>query len=245
METLKVLDVSENSIGPDGTIELAEHLGHSKNLIDFNIFGNNCQDEGTIAILKSVIDHPKIQNLNIGMNDITTKCSEYIQNLLKTSKLREFSCSLNFLGRGIRLILKEVIVNHSLVHLDLSYNNATESILPPLLEVLRKNRTLTDINFQGNQLPPIAGSELRKIFKMHANTKKEDKSAEKVKENSTLLHFALFDGNFIPQNDIIFIEASLADNRKNHGVDTYPYEPEKLAPKYTNGGKKKSKCLIS
>ena len=173
------------------------------------------------------------------MNDITTKCSEDIQNLLKTSKLREFSCSLNFLGRGIRLILKEVILNHSLVLLDLSYNNATESILPPLLEVLRKKRTLTDINFQGNQLPPIAGSELRKIFKMHAKTKKEDKSAEKVKENSTLLHFALFDGNFIPQNDINIIEASLEDNRKNHGVDTYPYEPEKLAPKYTNGGKKK------
>ena len=80
---------------------------------------------------------------------------------------------------------------------------------------------------------------------MHANTKKEDKSAEKVKENSTLLHFGLFEGNFIPQNDIKNIEASLEDNRKNYGIDTYPYEPEKLAPKYKNGGKSKSKCLLS
>eukprot|EP00944_MAST-04C_sp_MAST-4C-sp1_P008491 g8491.t1 len=245
MDALRLLDVSENSIGPDGTIELAEHLKYSKNLIDFNIFGNNCQDEGTMAVLKSVIEHPKIQNLNIGMNDITTKCSEDIQNLLKTTKLREFSCSLNFLGRGIKSILKEVILNNSLVRLDLSYNNATESILPPLLEVLRKNSTLTDINFQGNQLPPISGSELRKIFKMHAKAKKDDKSAEKVKENSTLLHFGLFEGNFIPQNDIKNIEASLEDNRKNYGIDTYPYEPEKLAPKYKNGGKSKSKCLLS
>ena len=79
---------------------------------------------------------------------------------------------------------------------------------------------------------------------MHAKDKKDDKSAEKVKENSTLLHFGLFEGNFIPQNDIKNIEASLEDNRKNYGIDTYPYEQRSLPQSIQMVGKK-SKCLIS
>ena len=245
MQSLKLLDISENSIGSDGTKELASHLKYGKNLIDFNIFGNNCQDDGIIAIIKAVKNHPKIQNLNIGMNDVTNKSSHYIEDLFHHKEnLREFHCSLNFLGRAVTKILKEVAFNHSLKTLDLSYNNATESSIPPLLQVLKKNATLTDINFQGNQLPPVAGIKFKEIFRTRTTTN-ADKTQEKHKENETLLHFGLFHGNFIVASDIKVIETSLVDNRQNSGKKEYPYEPERLLPKYDTGVNKHSNCVVS
>ena len=245
MPSLKVLDISDNSIGPDGAIELAEHLKYGKGLIEFNIFGNNCQDDGIIKIVENAKDHPKIQNLNIGMNDITSKSIHPIEQLFHHKEnLCEFHCSLNFLGRNVTKILKEVVYNHSLKTVDLSYNNATESSVPVLLEVLKKNTNLTDINFEGNQLPPTAGSKLKDIFRTRSTTK-ADKSIEKHKENKTLLHLGLLNGNFIPPNDIKVIEASLKENRDEHGKKEYPYEPERLLPKYDIGIKSKSKCILS
>ena len=72
----------------------------------FNIFGNNCQDEGTIAILKSVIDYPKIQNLDIEGMILLLNEVKSIQNLLKTSKLREFSLLIEFLGTRNQMDIK-------------------------------------------------------------------------------------------------------------------------------------------
>ena len=72
-----------------------------------------------------------------------------------------------------------------------------------------------------------------------------DKTQEKHKENETLLHFGLFHGNFIVASDIKVIETSLVDNRQNSGKKEYPYEPERLLPKYDTGVNKHSNCVVS
>ena len=151
---------------------------------------------------------------------------------------------MNFLGRETVRIMKEMILNKCIYTLDLSYNAATETCMPVLFRMLRKNKTLTDLNFEGNQLPPDAKSRLTEIFSIHITKETKDTPGTKSSENNTLLHFGILNGNFISIDACKLIEKTLEYNRETHGKELYPYEPERLRPKYETGKKSSSFCSI-
>ena len=244
--SLTDLNLSENSLGERGVTTLSGHIvKYGKYLKKLNIYGNNCQDGGAKELCLAVLAHPNLTSLNIGQNDLTSVSVDNIIYLIRSkSNLSELMCSMNFLGRDTSRILKEMILNKCVYSLDLSYNVATETSSPSLFRLLRKNKTLTDLNFEGNQLPPEAGGRLHEIFTIHTTKETKDEPGTKSSENNTLLHFGVFQGNFIHTEICQFIEKTLEFNRETHGKEVYPYEPEKLRPKYDHGKRSSSLCSI-
>ena len=244
---LTELNLSENSLGERGVEELGKHVvKFGRYLKILNVYGNNCHDEGAKVLCNAVLKHPNLTSLNIGMNDLTPKSVDSIIYLLRSkSNLHTFECALNFLGRSTSRVLAEMVLNNTIHKLDLSYNCATETSIPLFQRMLRKNKTLTDLNFEGNQLPPEAGNHLSHIFSLRTVKEKDDgETGTKTSENTTLLHLAIFNGNFIPTQVTQIIEVALENNRKNYGLKKYPWRPEMLRPKYDKGKTDSGGCAV-
>ena len=74
-ESLKVLNIRCNSLGPEGTLAIGEGLRHNETLQELNISGTNCIGNSAFQIVDSLQANKSLQVLNISDNKIGTESS--------------------------------------------------------------------------------------------------------------------------------------------------------------------------
>ena len=74
-ESLRVLNIRCNSLGPEGTLAIAEGLRHNETLQELDISGTSCTGNSAIQIADSLQANKSLQVLNITDNKIGTEAS--------------------------------------------------------------------------------------------------------------------------------------------------------------------------
>ena len=74
-ESLRVLNIRCNSLGPEGTLAIAEGLRHNETLQELDISGTSCIGNSAIQIADSLQANKSLQALNITDNKIGTEAS--------------------------------------------------------------------------------------------------------------------------------------------------------------------------
>ena len=81
-ESLKVLNIRCNSLGPEGTLAIAEGLQRNETLQELDISGTNCSGNSAIQIAISLQANKSLRVLNISDNKIGTVGSEELASSL-------------------------------------------------------------------------------------------------------------------------------------------------------------------
>ena len=81
-ESLKMLNIRCNNLGPEGTLAIAEGLQHNETLQELDISGTNCIGNSAIQIATSLQANKSLQVLNISDNKIGTVGSEELASSL-------------------------------------------------------------------------------------------------------------------------------------------------------------------
>jgi len=148
-DSLREIDLRQNSFGVGGIQSMVPFLQASKNLRSLNILGNNIKSEGFRLLWRAVRDSP-IETLwcgwcgveNIEIDD------EYIPKRLETLNL----CGNNINPDGCReltkLLLKE---DTTLQDLHLRENNIDDEGVEILVNALRNNTSLIRLSLDANE----------------------------------------------------------------------------------------------
>ncbi len=94
----------------------------------------------------------KIDNLDLCNNKLTSKSGEVIASIIKKNKLSSLNLRLNQLGMGAHSVFSSLNKNTSLKKLNLAANFLDASCSNSLIEFIRENRFLTDLDLSSNSL---------------------------------------------------------------------------------------------
>jgi Ran GTPase-activating protein (RanGAP) involved in mRNA processing and transport len=127
---LETLYMSCNALGDAGTSEIAAGLKHDKHLKRLGLASNCIGSDGVRALVDALIDHPSLEQLNLGYMKATILLGG-LDNVLGDEGAAEIS-------RLIRL-------NHHLRSIDLTFNGISQRGLVQIKDALKENRTLTTL----------------------------------------------------------------------------------------------------
>ena len=167
--SLSVLDISYNNIGPDGCQHLANvrntslnellmmHCGvgfegadhickmllHNKSITSVDLNGNYIKDDGVKMIVERLMSNTTLKKLNLGNNDITSIGAGYLSKLFTYN-----ACTVNDIrlddnpleDEGVDLILQSITAPMKFVVLD---NTETTLCSPSLCMALHKIKFIT------------------------------------------------------------------------------------------------------
>ncbi|XP_064196865.1 dynein regulatory complex subunit 5 isoform X1 [Anguilla rostrata] len=168
---------------------LAKALKSCKTLKVVRVHQSKVDDERCQVLVRSLLDHPALQELDLSHNLIgdrgakavgkllgrcrlqrLTLCDNRIRGpggqalahaLAKTSTLTALNLRLNFLGdEGGQAVAHALLKNRSLVTVHLGANQMTEPTAMVLSQVLAQNSVLRDINLSCNRLGVDGGKAL-------------------------------------------------------------------------------------
>lgn len=118
-----ILDLSHNKISDNGTSKLCQILGDE-----------NC----------------KIRHLDLSNNHINVSGAQSIGKLLQKSRLETINLRLNYINEGAKHIFEGMIKNTSLSKINLSGNFLENSSVQSLLDLVRQNRTIIELDLTCN-----------------------------------------------------------------------------------------------
>jgi len=127
---LESLYLSCNAFGDAGTCEIAAGLKHDKHLKRLGLASNCIGVDGARALVDALIDHPSLQQLNLGYMKATILLGG-LDNVIGDEGAAEIS----------RLIRS----NKYIRSIDLTFNGISQRGLMQLRDALKENRTLTTL----------------------------------------------------------------------------------------------------
>ncbi|UJR07920.1 hypothetical protein I4U23_012203 [Adineta vaga] len=127
---LESLYMSCNALGDAGTCEIAMGLKHDQRLTRLGLASNCIGVEGARALVDALINHPSLQQLNLGYMKATILLGG-LDNVLGDEGATEIS-------RLIRL-------NQHIRSIDLTFNGISQRGLMQLRDALKENRILTTL----------------------------------------------------------------------------------------------------
>ncbi|KAM8725189.1 dynein regulatory complex subunit 5 isoform 1-T1 [Acanthopagrus schlegelii] len=164
-KTLKLLRLHQSHIEDQQCRVLVKHLLDHPSLRELNFSHNLIGDKGARAIGK-LLNRSKLEILNISDNNITGLGAKAIANALsKNSTLLSLNLRLNRLrDEGGEAIGKALLSNNVLRHLHLGANDVTTPTAIALSKVLFQNSTLRSINLSCNNLGVDGGKALEEAM---------------------------------------------------------------------------------
>ncbi len=154
--TIEELNLSGNNIGTKGAKTLARTLGRKvgkgiEHIKTLKIYGNHIGSEGTEAIAKAFFKSEKIEELNLGGNNIFTNSTG--------------SCN-----KGIKALGQLLLSNVSLTCLSLHDCDIPYKGINPIAESLSSNGSLQELNIEGNRsIGPEGVKKITETLKNNRN----------------------------------------------------------------------------
>ncbi|KAK7907627.1 hypothetical protein WMY93_016239 [Mugilogobius chulae] len=189
-KTLKVLHLSLSNINDTQCRLLVKHLLDHPSLTELDFSFNQIGDRGARAIGK-LLNRSKLKTLRLYCNKIQDHGAKAIAHALSTnSTLEELNLGVNRVGdEGGQAIVEALKYNCSLKTLNLASNDVAKQTAFSLSSVLLQNRTLSSISLFHGKLGVRGGKALR----------------EAMSKNSTVIKFDL-DLSGMEEEDIQFIK---------------------------------------
>ena len=137
---LQDMDISNNTLGEEGSAALAEMISHNKTLTKLNVRSAGLTD----AALRAPFHDSLISELRLSFNSLVTSTgwAHFFQSLLHNSALKELDISSNTLGEeGSAALAQMISHNKTLTKLNLSYVRC-EINITAMAEALLQNTSL-------------------------------------------------------------------------------------------------------
>jgi hypothetical protein len=129
------LDLSENDIGIEGAIALAQHL-QGTNVHTLDLWDNNMGSEGAIVLIQH-LKRSKVHTLGLGRNKIGTKGAAGLAKHLQATKVHTLDLWDNSIGVEGVIALMQHLKETKVCTLGLSYNRPSAKRAKVLLKSLK------------------------------------------------------------------------------------------------------------
>ena len=198
---LEEIDLSDNSIGEQGGLEVAQIIKSNQNLHRLNLKNNAIGTNAARAILQSIKDVGKrlsLQHLNIEMNNVEFNIKGMIQTFIKNQRLRVTKRQMPFFKSEIRTLKRgnRRSENRQFQFLKCEFelnqeNDITEKMRADMREQKHKEdhqtKKLTDIKKENaEQLILVSEKEQRLDLRLSKKKKRYSRKlgamAEKIQE---------------------------------------------------------------
>ncbi|KAJ8275370.1 hypothetical protein COCON_G00099950 [Conger conger] len=160
-KTLKVVRVHQSKVDDERCQVLVRSLLDHLSLEELNLSHNLIGDRGAKAIAK-LLGRSRLRRLALSDNRIRGPGAQALAHAIaRSASLTDLNLRLNFLGdEGGQAVANALLKNRSLVTVHLGANQMTEPTAMVLSQVLAQNRVLQDINLSCNRLGVDGGKAL-------------------------------------------------------------------------------------
>ena len=178
--TLHELNVSYNGITYPTAKIIIEALELNRTLQILDISNNCLSDEGTVAISESLEKNIGIQVLNLSGNFITDIGTKSIAKLLQNTKtiLKALNLSQNLItSQGATRVAEAVILNATLLKLDISCNRLSDEGVAAISDCLKINTMIQELNISSNEITNVGAAKIAEALQLNASLTKLDISS--------------------------------------------------------------------
>ncbi|KAG7359873.1 leucine rich repeat LRR-containing protein [Nitzschia inconspicua] len=160
-DTLKEMYLSENNMGDQGVIQLAEGLLGNQTLQVLDLRSNGIGAEGAVAISAVLSQTRSLKRLSIAMNDIRDVGASALAEGLNHngSVLEELDLSENDIGEvGACSLANMLLTNTRLCDLNLAFNRVGSTGVAYFANALEHNDTLLRLSLRRNNIDNLGAS---------------------------------------------------------------------------------------
>ena len=207
-KSLTELDLSFNSIGPEGAKAIADVLKTNTTLTKLYLTDNEIGDEGGKALAEALKVNTTVTKLYLSNNKIGDEGAKALAQALKE---KSTVTSINLMGNnigpeGAKALALALEKNSTVTSIDLMGNKIGDQGAEALAQVLEKNSTLTSIDLSYNN---NIGDQGAKAL------------AQALEENTTVTHLTLnLNGNGIGKEISDKINQLIERNKKIATIKT-------------------------
>ena len=180
-KTIKVIDLSENKIKPQGVKHSANALKENNTLQSLYLSGNNIGDEGAEYIANMLAVNKTLQKISLNNINITNKGAQSLAaSLVVSTGTRVVWLNGNKIGNsGAKKLLEALESNHNIETLDLVIGNynISNSVWNRIKALCEKNRSIATLK------QSIAKKD-KKLEGKDTEIAKKDKEIELLKKES-------------------------------------------------------------
>ncbi|KFQ25694.1 T-complex-associated testis-expressed protein 1, partial [Merops nubicus] len=187
---LRVFKLTRSKVDDDKTKLLVRNLLDHPCLVELNLSHNLIGDKGAQAVGK-LINHSRLETLDLCNNQIHHLGAQALARALaENSTLTSLNLRLNCVeDKGGEAIGRALLTNTTLKSIHLGSNKLSEPTAALFSQVLAQNTTLTSINFSCNHLGLDGGKQLlRGLADNKALTQFDLRLAEVGQETEYLIH---------------------------------------------------------
>uniref|UniRef100_A0A3Q3B646 T-complex-associated-testis-expressed 1 n=1 Tax=Kryptolebias marmoratus TaxID=37003 RepID=A0A3Q3B646_KRYMA len=208
---------------------LAKALKSSRTLKLFRLHQSNVEDKKCRLLVKHLLDHPSLRELDLSHNLIGNGGARAIGKLLARSKLEVLNVCDNKIGElGAKAIARALSRNSTLSSLNLRLNLVRDEGGAAIGEALRSNTTLHHLNLGGNDMTWRAASALSDVLIENKTLRSINLScnnlgkvggkalAEAMSHNTTLTELNVLLTEVDEQNASFVSEVVCANQRSEH-----------------------------
>ncbi|NXI45154.1 DRC5 protein, partial [Galbula dea] len=192
--SLKVFKLTRSKVDDEKTRLLVRNLLDHPCLLELNLSHNLIGDKGAQALGK-LLQHSRLETLDLCNNQIHPLGAQALaQALAENSTLTSLNLRLNCVeDKGGEAIGRALLTNTTLKSIHLGSNNLAESTAMLFSQVLAQNTTLTSINFSCNHLGLDGGKQLLEgLAGNKVLTEFDLRLAEVDEETEFLIHQAVW-----------------------------------------------------
>ena len=179
---LQHLDLSRNCICSDGTSALAQSFQHTPTLQHLDLSWNNIGSDGASALAQSFQQTPTLQLLNLSDNSIgSAGASSLAQAFQHTPTLQHLDLSRNNIGLdGASALAQSFKHTPTLQHVDLRYNSIDSDGASTLAQAFQHTPTLQHVGLSDNSIGSDGASALALSFKHTPTLQHVDLSGNRI-----------------------------------------------------------------
>ena len=181
-KSLTELDLSFNSIGPEGAKAIADVLKTNTTLTKLYLTDNEIGDEGGKALAEALKVNTTVTKLYLSNNKIGDEGAKALAQALKE---KSTVTSINLMGNnigpeGAKALALALEKNSTVTSIDLMGNKIGDQGAEALAQVLEKNSTVTSINLIDNNIGPEGAKALAQALKENSTVTSINLSFNKI-----------------------------------------------------------------
>lgn len=230
--SIKVLNLADNDIGPEGFLYLRETLKHNKTVEEVYLWNNEAGPEGIKYLSEGLRSNPSVKILDLENNNIDSEGAEHLSEMLKcNTSITKINIGWNQVGdKGARHMSEALKSNRYLKKLDLWDNQIHSDGTAYIACALKVNSTLTELGLGDNKLGPESARNISEALKANTTLKNLGLEASRVdingalalsealKVNRTLKMLSMWD-NQIEDNGAKALLQAIASNNQIEEID--------------------------